>query len=229
MTVFIIMLRCNNPRPKPICFYSSMVEQRADNSQTKFQFFLEVPIINNRKDGLMKFKDFLLFESKEIPYEKNPDIGWWKDKEKERGHHVVYHGTHKKNLPHILKHGINHKDPDTGMISVTHDPHTAHGYAAMSASGGEHNFRKAGKKPTTTAHEDRVVIKIHLPGDHPIDGHLRGNVGDKQDALTNKDKYDAHKRSGKEDHEHYMKTELRTSKEIPAKHIVGYMYRKKPL
>lgn len=175
----------------------------------------------------MKFSDFLLIENKELPYERNPNIGWWKDKAEEDGYHTVYHGTHKKNLANILKHGINHKDPKTGMISVTHDPNTAHGYAAMSGHGGERNFRAAGAKVVNTPHEDRVVLKIHLPKDHPIDGELRGNVGDKADAMTSKEKYDQHKAAGKADHEYYQTTELRTSKEIPAHHIVGYMHRKK--
>lgn len=130
-------------------------------------------------------------------------------------------------MPHILKHGINHKDPKTGMISVTHDPHTAHGYASMSGAGGERNFRKTGAKAVHTPHEDRVVLKIHLPKDHPIDGHLRGNVGDKHDNLKSKEKYEKHKQSGKADHEYYQTTELRTSKEIDPKHIVGYMHKKK--
>ncbi|MBD99746.1 MAG: hypothetical protein CMO34_07890 [Verrucomicrobia bacterium] len=175
---------------------------------------------------MLRLKDFIT-EKKELPYDKNPKIGWWKDKAKEHGHHVVYHGTHKKNLPNILKHGINHKDPDTGMISVTHDPHTAHGYAAMSGSGGEKNFRKVGKKAVHTPHEDRVVLKIHLPKDHPIDGHLRGNVGDKHDNLKSKEKYEKHKKADGQDHEYYQTTELRTSKDIHPKHIVGYMHRVK--
>ena len=174
----------------------------------------------------MRFKEFLS-EHKEVPFEKNPKIGWWKDKAEEDGHHVVYHGTHKRNLPQILKHGINHKYPKTGMISVTHDPHTAHGYASMSGSGGERNFRKAGAKAVHTPHEDRVVLKIHLPKDHPIDGHLRGNVGDKHDNMKNKEKYKAHKKSGKADHEYNQTTELRTSHDIHPKHIVGYMHKKK--
>ena len=89
---------------------------------------------------MYSFKDFLIektTEAKEIPFEHHPHVGWWKDKAEKDGYHTVYHGTHKRNLPHILKHGITHKDPRTGMISVTHDPHTAHGYAAMSGSGGE--------------------------------------------------------------------------------------------
>lgn len=41
-----------------------------------------------------------------IPFEKNPHIGWYKDKD----HIVAYHGTHERNLHSVLKHGLTHKE-----------------------------------------------------------------------------------------------------------------------
>lgn len=52
-----------------------------------------------------------------VPFEKNPHIGWYKDKD----HIVAYHGTHERNLHSVLKHGLTHKDPKTGHISVAVD------------------------------------------------------------------------------------------------------------
>ena len=142
---------------------------------------------------MIKFKD-LFIEQKEVPFDHHPKVGWWKDKAEKDGYHTVYHGTHKKNLPHILKHGVNHKDPRTGMISVTHDPHTAHGYAAMSGSGGERNFRKSGKKAVHTPHEDRVVLKMHIPKkfvDDHHDKHFHGNPKHlNRNKMTDKKHYD---------------------------------------
>lgn len=180
---------------------------------------------------MITFKDFLLVEQAEVPFDKSPEIGWWKDKAEKDGYHTVYHGTHKKNLAHILKHGLTHKDPKTGMISVTHDPHTAHGYAAMSGSGGESNFRKVGGKAVHTPHEDRVVLKMHIPKDHMhkhMDHTLSGNgPSGAHERMTNKAKYEAHKKAGGHDSEYYMATELRLNHAIDPKHIVGYMHKKK--
>jgi len=183
----------------------------------------------------MKFSDFLL-ETKEIPYEKNPKIGWWKDKGDKAGYHTVYHGTHKKNLKNILKNGIDHKDPKTGMISVTHDPHTAHGYAAMSGTGGERNFRRAGGNAKHTPHEDRVVIKMNIPKhfvdkhlDHEFHGNARSEKHKNRTKMHTRDHYDNWKKENpkKPDHEFYQVSELRLNKKIPAHHIVGYMHRVK--
>lgn len=179
-------------------------------------------------------KSFIQFitEHKKIPFEHHPHVGWWKDKADEDGYHTVYHGTHKKNLDHILKHGITHKDPRTGMISVTHDPHTAHGYAAMSGSGGESNFRKVGKKATHTPHEDRVVIKMHLPK-HFVYKHLDKNLSGNSTSggvnkMSDKKHYDDWKRKNPDrpDHEFYQVSELRLKHEIHPDHIVGYMHKK---
>lgn len=185
---------------------------------------------------MYSFKDFLIektTEAKEIPFEHHPHVGWWKDKAEKDGYHTVYHGTHKRNLPHILKHGITHKDPRTGMISVTHDPHTAHGYAAMSGSGGEANFRRAGAKAVHTPHEDRVVIKMHLPKhfvDKHHDPHFHGNPNHgNRNKMTDKAHYDNWKKQNphKPDHEFYQVSELRLKEKISPHHIVGYMHKKK--
>src|SRR5271156_4750018 len=94
---------------------------------------------------LAKFRHLCL-ENKElpkVPWEKNPKIGWWKDHPK---HLVMYHGTHDSRVANIAKHGIHAPEhgPTAGHVSMTHDPHTAHGYASM--HGGETAFRGAGAK-----------------------------------------------------------------------------------
>ena len=178
---------------------------------------------------MLSFKQFLT-EHKELPFDHHATIGWWKDKGEKDGHHVVYHGTHKKNLAAVLKHGLNHKDPHTGMISVTHDPHTAFGYASMSGSGGESNFRKAGHKPVNTPHEDRVVIKMHIPhewAEKHMDHHMSGNTD--RSKMTDSKHYHNWKSKNphKSDHEYYTASELRMKHEIPAHFIQGYSFKKK--
>lgn len=188
---------------------------------------------NNEEICVQSFKSFLAESTKEVPFDKNPHVGWWKDKAEKDGYHTVYHGTHKKNLDSILKHGLNHRDPRTGMISVTHDPHTAHGYAAMSGSGGERNFRKAGAKAVHTPHEDRVVLKMHIPKefvDKHMDHEFHGNPKHgNRTKMADKSHYDSWKKSNpdKPDHEFYQVSELRLNKEIPHHYIVGYSHKVK--
>lgn len=181
---------------------------------------------------MLSFNDFLI-EKKELPFDHNANIGWWKDKADKEGYHTVYHGTHKRNLPTILKNGLTHKDPRTGMISVTHDPHTAHGYAAMSGSGGESNFRKAGAKAVNTPHEDRVVLKMRLPKDF-VDKHMdhqfHGNPNHQnRNKMADKAHYDDWKKKNPDrpDHEYYQVSELRLNHHIKPEHIEGYMFKKK--
>ena len=164
-----------------------------------------------------------LTETTEVPFEPNPKIGWWKD---QPNFYMVYHGTNIKNLPNILLNGLTKPDPKTGMISVTFDPHTAHGYAAMS---GESDFRKAGAKAITVSHEDRVVLKIKLPKDFVekyADPEMSGNMD--RSKMTDKSKYDDWKQSNndKPDFDYYSLSELRLSHPIDAKYIVGYMFKK---
>lgn len=166
----------------------------------------------------------------EIPFDKDASPGWWQDKE----HLHLYHGTHKRNVPHIEKSGVNVPDPKTGMISMTLDPHTAHGYAAMSSGErrGEHSFRKAGAKAVTTPHEDRAVTKFKVPmswAKKHLDPELRGNIGDASGRLTDKSKYDDWKKKNpdKADHEYYQTSELRFSKPIPPEYYVGHSFKYK--
>lgn len=166
----------------------------------------------------------------EIPFDKTTNHGWWQDKE----HLTVYHGTHKRNVPHIEKSGISVPDPRTGMVSMTLDPHTAHGYAAMSSGErrGEHSFRQAGAKAVTTPEEDRAVTKFKIPmswAKDNLDPNLRGNIGDATGKMTDKKKYKEWKKDNpdKSDHEYYATTELRFNKPIPPEFYVGHSFKKK--
>jgi hypothetical protein len=174
-----------------------------------------------------KIKEDLLNENiKNIPFEKNPSIGWWEDQDKL----TVYHGTHDRNVENILKTGLNKPDPKTGMISVTSDPYTAHGYAAMSGAGGEAEFRKAGGRPVNVPHEDRAVIKMIIPIQWlkaNMDTNLSGNIGIAKDHLSSKDKYEDWKKKGKSDFLYYQLSEFRIKKPIPTKFIVGVMKKNK--
>ena len=175
---------------------------------------------------MLRFAEFIA--ERQLPFDKNPHIGFWKDHD----HVTVYHGTHDRHVDHILKNGLTHKDPKTGMISVTHDPHTAHGYAAMSSSGGEANFRATGGNAVNTPHEDRSVIKMKIPkhwADEHMDHDLSGNVGHTRDRMASKDHYDKWKEDNphSQDHEYYQTSELRFKKEVPSEYIEGVM-KKKP-
>jgi len=164
-------------------------------------------------------------QQQELPFDRTIHHGWHED-----GDHVIlYHGTHKKHLHSILKNGLTHPDPKTGMISLTPDPHTAHGYAAMS---GEANFRAAGKKAVHVPHEDRAVVKFRVPK-HWLNQHkdstLSGNIGIAKKRLTDKSEYDKwQKDNGKDrDHEYYQTSEFRVKHPVPAHFITGYMHKKK--
>ena len=174
------------------------------------------------------FKQFIAEDShggKKLPWDKNPQIGWHEDGD----HTIMYHGTHQKNLAGILKDGIHApKDGDTaGMISMTHDPHTAHGYASM--TGGETNWRRATSGKTvakSVPHNERVVLVAKIPHswkkDNLVPG-MKGNIDAVRDNLTNKQKYTDHVAKGGRDHEYYATTELRFKDKIPPHFIVGYM------
>ena len=173
--------------------------------------------------------DYNLFEA-ELPYDKNPNIGFWKDQGERDGYYTLYHGTHEKNVPSMMKSGIDRPDPTTGMISTTPDPHTAHGYAAMSGSGGETQFRKLGNTPVNTPHENRAVLKLQIPkawADRHIDPDLRGNLGDTRERMLDRQHYDNWKKANpqKSDAEFYTGSEVRFSKPIPSEFIVGHMKR----
>ncbi len=186
----------------------------------KFLDYLREEVYSKGK----KSKDVYDYSDTQVPttedFDKDPQIGWWRHGK----HMTVYHGTHDDNVPHIMKHGLNHKDPTSGMISTTHDPHTAHGYAAMSSSGGEHHFRKAGGSPKNTPHEQRSVIKMKIPmkwAEKHRDEHLRGNLNDTKTRMSDENRYKEHKEKGGRDHEYYQTSEVRFKRPIPPKYIVG--------
>lgn len=161
---------------------------------------------------------------KRLPWDKNPKIGWWKDHD----HVTLYHGTHEKNVDSIAKHGLHAPShgPTAGNISMALEPHTAHGYASM--TGGESAFRAAGAQAQHVPHEHRAVMVYKVPRhfiEKHANPHLRGNTEDVKDHLTNREKYEKHAASGKTDHEHYAKTELRFS-HMPSEYLVGHMKKK---
>jgi hypothetical protein len=172
-------------------------------------------------------------EEKQLPFDKGANPGWHQEGE----HMVVYHGTHERHVQDILQNGLNRPDPRTGMISVTHDPNTAHAYAAMSGSGGEASFRKAGAKVTTTPQNERSVIKMKIPmswAKEHMDHNLSGNIGaedssnDLKDAktrMTNKSEYERWRKANpsKPGHVYYTGTEIRFKRSIPPEFIVGHM------
>jgi hypothetical protein len=154
-----------------------------------------------------------------IPWEGKRKIGWWRDGED--NHLVLYHGTHIRHVPEILKSGINKPDPNTGLISTTPDPHTAHGYASMS---GEHDFRAAGKKAVHVPHEDRAVIKLKIPhawANRHMDHSLSGNMGSTLEKMRDRTKYGT-----QPDSEYYATSEVRFNRAIPKKFVSGYMQKK---
>ena len=164
----------------------------------------------------------------EIPFDKTTNHGFWDDND----HVVVYHGTHKRNVPDIRKNGLNKPDPKTGMISVTMDPHTAHGYAAMSGSGGEAGFRQAGGKAVNTAHEDRAVLKYRIPKTwlkDNMDSNFSGNIGDARKNLTDKSQYSAFRSTnpGESDHNYYRLSEFRLKSPVPKDFYVGHSFKVK--
>lgn len=165
----------------------------------------------------------------EIPYDKNIKHGWWADRE---DHIDLYHGTHEKNVPHIAKSGVSVPDPRTGMVSMTPDPNTAHGYAAMSSGErrGEHSFRKAGAKAETTPHENRAVTKFRVPMSwvkQHVDPNLQGNIGVAANRMKDKGEYEKWRKENPKasESEYYMGTELRFSKPVPPEFYVGHMRR----
>jgi hypothetical protein len=175
----------------------------------------------------MSFKRWLIeqIEAKRLPFDKTTKRrGWWR----EGDHYILYHGTHDRNVQSMLKSGISRPDPATGMYSTTPDAHTAHGYAAMSGSGGEAHFRGASAKAVNTPHSERTVLKLKIPSDwaeRHMDADLRGNMGDAKKRMMDKNEYSkwVSKNPEKNDSEYYMATEVRFKKPIPPEFIEGYM------
>lgn len=170
---------------------------------------------------MLTFAEFLVekksVDHHEIPWEKNPKIGWWKDHD----HVTLYHGTHDSRVASIRKHGLKAPEhgPTKGNISLTLDNRTAHAYASM--SGGESAFRAAGAKANHTPHEHRSVLHYRVPRawlEKHMDPHLKGNMND---HLTNKEKYLRHAASGQPDHKYYETTEFRV-KHLPHEYLIGH-------
>lgn len=139
-------------------------------------------------------------------------------------HIVVYHGTHKDNIPYIRKNGISNKDPKTGMISVafgSHGKNVAHGYAAMS---GERFFRQAGKKAVTVPKEDRRVVVAHLPMDWVranVDTDFGGNPSEIKTRLRSREAHKQFVTKHGTDFFPHETPELRFKEAIPPEFIVG--------
>lgn len=169
-------------------------------------------------------KSFLQFIAEEhklpkLPFPKRLPLKWWN-----HGTHIdLYHGTHERNLERISREGIRNKDPVTGMVSTTPDPHTAHGYAAMSGAGGEAGFRRANGrvKASNTPEEHRAVVHLRIPREwheRHVCKSLGGNIGDAHKRMTDPKTLERSKHHS----EHYATTEVRYDKEIPPEFIVGY-------
>ena len=147
-------------------------------------------------------------------------------------HIVVYHGTHTRNVPQILKNGLNNKDPKTGMVSVTFGSHgksVAHGYAAMS---GEHNFRQAGARAETVPDEDRSIVVAHLPMDwvhKNVDTNFGGNSPEVKQRLQNRELHNKFVERNGTDFHPYETPELRFKEAVPAKYIVDVTQKRKPM
>lgn len=175
---------------------------------------------------IIPFKEFILTESTKIPRFKwvsNPKIGWWLDKDPV----MFFHGTHERNVQGIYTSELRAptSGPTAGYVSLALDPYTAFGYASMSGSGGESEFRGAGMKATTTPANERAVLVLKIPQKYfiPRMVHQRGNVDEYRNKLTSKEEYLKAKKHGKSDHEYYMLTEIRLPTAVPSQFILGYM------
>lgn len=155
--------------------------------------------------------------AKRIPFDSEPQIGWWQD----RDPLILYHGSNIKNLDSILDNGLTRKDPRTGMISLAFDPNTARAYASM--YGGEAEFRHAGARAAYVPMKDRVVIVCRVPKSwlqEHMDKTLGGNLVDEKKRLQDKDLY---QEFNGPDFKYYELAELRVDTAVPANFIEGYM------
>lgn len=171
---------------------------------------------------MIKLLEFIQIIENQIPWEGSPKIGWWEDQTVLR----LYHGTHIRNVKDIQKDGLTRKDPDTGMISLALEPNTAYGYASMSGSGGESDFRKAGTRVTHTPSRERAIFVLDIPMDwikQHYDTNLSGNIGQAKQHMKSKQKYDEWMKKYNDDQSYYAITELRVKESVPRKFIKGYM------
>lgn len=168
---------------------------------------------------------FEIINENKLGWIKNPIIGWWLDSDPVR----FYHGTHSRNVKGIMKNGIYAptSGPTADWVSLALEPNTAHGYASMSGAGGESEFRGIGDKVVTTPHHERTVFVLEIPQSYflPKMADARGAMVASRDKLTNRDRYEEWKKSGKTDQEYYQITEIRLPKRVPPEYIIGYMNR----
>lgn len=158
-----------------------------------------------------------------LKWNGTPKIGWWKDQK----YLYLFHGTHENNVEPIAQNGLSKMDPRTGMVSMTLDPNTAHGYAAM--SGGEATFRQAGQKAQSTPHEQRAVLVYKVPRewidefhDKKLSGNIDSHIFPTKTHMTDKTKYQDW--TGP-DSSYYSGSELRFNKPVPNAFLIGYMQR----
>lgn len=150
----------------------------------------------------------------ELPWDPDPKIGWWRDNDPIR----LYHGTHISRIRDIAASGLV---SSTGWVSLAVDPYTARGYASM--TGGESEFRKAGKRARHAPMEERAVLVIEAPLGWLLENYdpsMGGNIGTARARMTDKSLYDDYDGS---DYSYYALTELRVRDEVPPEYIVGYM------
>ena len=174
----------------------------------------------------MKLFELLTEKTKVIPWNGNPNIGWWEDSKPL----IMYHGTYKDNVEGIMKSELRapSEGPTAGWISLALEPNTAYGYASM--RGGESAFRAAGASAMHVQGKDRAVLVMKFPNGKSdlehlgLDKRLRGNTT-KTEHLTNKELYEKWAEQGKQDQEYYALTELRIPEKLSTKYIVGVMYK----
>lgn len=182
---------------------------------------------------MQSFKKFILeqeYPKPTLSWDKDPDLGWWKEQDPI----TLYHGTHIRNINSFLENGILlPKNPPLNRIpeiSLALDPYTAFGYAAMSGAGGEVGFRQAGVKVTSTPPQERAVIKLEIPMSFILDNYDKGLGGNRDSGdiksrthMMNKESYIAWKKEGKTDFAYYALCELRVREAVPSNYIVGWM------
>ena len=156
---------------------------------------------------------------------KFPKIGWWLDNDPV----TFYHGTHERNLEFIMKNGIvaPKEGATANWVSLALEPNTAHGYAAMSGSGGESGFRAAGSSVVNVPHNQRITFVIQIPQRDFLNKMApeRGAMQSTKGKLKDKNHYEELAvRGNMSDAEYYATTEIRYPKVVPVKFIVGYGY-----
>lgn len=151
-----------------------------------------------------------------LPWNGNPDIGWWQDAEILR----MYHGTNLDYVESFAKEGLNRPDPRTKLYSLAFEPFTARAFAVM---GGEARFLANKSKSLVVPENKRAVIVFDIPitwiNAH-TDPNLGGNDTLHKDRILKKELYDAWKES---DQQYYQLCELRVTAPVPPKFMTGYM------